>query len=147
MTTNTTQIANLPLALTVPAEPATAVGRLRAHMEAEGDDLIAACAWLGGERWTMLAEQLTLAVLRGGDLVGWQRSLLEAVHRLLTLELVDDAESSEAGRFICLDLEDERVERCCRHAEVLGDVLATLRAEKAAVRRAKRQVRILAPAA
>jgi hypothetical protein len=119
-----------------------AVARLREHLAAEGSDLVACCWWLGGPRWRVLAQSLVDAVQRARTLGRWQRSLLQAVHRLLTLELVDDLGSDEAARYAELNLDDPRVVRCCQHAQVLGDALRALRAADVAARRRGRQVHV-----
>ncbi len=119
-----------------------AVARLREHLAAEGSDLVACCWWLGGPRWRVLAQSLVDAVQRARTLGRWQRSLLQAVHRLLTLELVDDLGSDEAARYAELNMNDPRVVRCCQHAQVLGDALRALRAADVAARRRGRRVHV-----
>lgn len=96
---------------------------LRDYLSAQGDDLIACCGWLGGERWRLLAQSFVHSVLRGDAAGPLQVNLLNRVHALLSLELLDDLDSNEAVIFADLDLNDPRVGHCCLHTEALAACL------------------------
>lgn len=97
--------------------------RLRDYLNAGGDDLIACCGWLGGERGRLLAQSLVHSVLRGDTTEPLQVNLLGRVHALLALELLDDLDSNEAQIFKDLDLNDVRVGNCCLHTDALATFL------------------------
>lgn len=96
---------------------------LRDYLSAQGDDLIACCGWLGGDRWRLLAQSFVHSVLRGDASGPLQVNLLHRVHALLSLELLDDLDSDEATIFADLDLNDPRVGHCCLHTEALSACL------------------------
>lgn len=96
---------------------------LRYYLSAQGDDLIACCGWLGGDRWHLLAQSFVHSVLRGDASGPLQVNLLHRLHALLSLELLDDLDSDEAAIFADLDLDDPRVGNCCRHTEALAACL------------------------
>ena len=93
------------------------------HLETEGHNLIASCAWLGGPRWALIAETLIMAVLHSEPIGRWHRRVLEEMHGLLAFGWIDDPEDTEAGPIVCLDMDDPRVHACCRHADALGDIV------------------------
>jgi hypothetical protein len=96
---------------------------LRVYLNAKGDDLIACCGWLGGERWRLLAQSFVHSVLHGDADGPLQVKLLQRVHALLNLELIDDLDGDEAAIFADLDLNDPRVGNCCLHTEALAECL------------------------
>lgn len=93
------------------------------YLSAQGDDLIACCGWLGGERSRLLAQSFVHSVLRGDASGPLQVNLLHRVYALLSLELLDDPDSDEAANFADLELNDPRVGNCCQHTEALAACL------------------------
>lgn len=93
------------------------------YLRSQGDDLIACCGWLGGERWRLLAQSFVHSVLHGDAAGPLQVNLLHRVHALLSLELLDDLDSDEAAIFADLDLNDPLVGNCCLHTDALAACL------------------------
>ncbi|MFC2970181.1 hypothetical protein [Acidimangrovimonas pyrenivorans] len=93
----------------------------------EGDSLIAAATLLGGHKWSKRAH-IVVACARAGHDITARRQELDALRRLLNLELVDDIESEEAARFTAIHPDDPRADEARLCAEALDRGIRALEA-------------------
>lgn len=114
--------------------------QLRACLRARGADLVDLAGWLGGPRWEGHARDLVAAMLGGEVFTRRTRTLIEQSWRLFSLRHVHGAEDGAAGRFVCIDPRDPRVERCCEYADLLERTHLALATVDIAGRRVKRRV-------
>ncbi len=84
----------------------------------EGDSLVASADLLGGPRWVARSEIIVAAARAGHDLAP-HRLEIQALHRLLHLDLVQDLGSPEARRFGVLHPDDPRADVARHCAEAL----------------------------
>lgn len=95
-------------------------------LRAEGDRVVAAAALLGEDRWERRATAVVEAIADGADPEQVAADLSD-LHRLLTLECVDDIGSIEAARFMAVHPDDPRADDARICAEALDRGLAALR--------------------
>jgi hypothetical protein len=93
----------------------------------EGDSLIAAAMLLGGSSWANRARAV-VANARDGHDIAARRQDLDALRRLLHLELVDDIDSAEARRFAAIHPDDPRADQARLCAETLDRGMRALEA-------------------
>lgn len=99
----------------------------------DGDQLVAAADLLGGADWSARAAAV-VEVVRAGSEPAEHLIDLQALRRLLSLELVDDIGSPEAVRFATLHPDDPRADDARLCAEALERGLEAVAAlERAAV--------------
>ncbi|MDO5632528.1 MAG: hypothetical protein Q4G22_11915 [Paracoccus sp. (in: a-proteobacteria)] len=89
------------------------------------DDLIDTADLLGGPKWVILA-QGTVSAARDVQRLHASLPHLRKLHRLLTLQYVDDIDSDEARRFMMLHPDDPRADNARRCAEALERGIAAL---------------------
>lgn len=103
-----------------------ALDRLADFLGDHGDALVEAAELLGGTPAWPRCIRLRGRVRKATRVDPGLLRELRALHRLLTLEAVDDLDSEEAGRFAMIDPADPVVHGLCALADALGDLLAEI---------------------
>lgn len=101
----------------MPLPCARIVDMFMAWLREDGHDLVSSAELLGGDFWKDLAREVVEAVERGARIEDVDDELRQ-LHRLLSLEFVDDLSSVEAGRFLSVHPDDPRADlaRLCAEA-------------------------------
>ncbi|CTQ33925.1 hypothetical protein [Jannaschia rubra] len=95
-------------------------------LRADSDRLISAAELLGGDGWEGRAAEVAAAMADGAEPEDVEADLV-ALHRLLTLECMNDIESAEAVRFLAVHPDDPRADDARLCAEALERGLDALR--------------------